>query len=130
MDTQIRVDTVAAESIARPLRGFFSAVPEKIGHGQELAIALAQRAKLVREVITEEHIRHAKENRKGRLHALLQTFREQVFHELTKGDFADAFAQMLTYGLFLARLNAGDKETITLGNVRQHIPGGFSLSES
>ena len=34
---------------------------------------------------------------------------------------------MLAYGLFLARLNAGADATVTLDNVRAHIPGSFAL---
>ena len=34
---------------------------------------------------------------------------------------------MLAYGLFLARLNAGEAETVTLENVRRFIPGSFTL---
>ena len=52
-------------------------------------------------------------------------FREQVFHELTIKEFADAFAQMLAYGLFLARLNA--RMAVTLDNAHLHIPGSFRL---
>ena len=47
--------------------------------------------------------------KEGRLFGLYKTFRDQVFHELTLKEFADAFAQMLAYGLFLARLNADEK---------------------
>lgn len=34
---------------------------------------------------------------------------------------------MLTYGLFLARLNAGERDEVTLDNVRRFIPGSFGL---
>jgi hypothetical protein len=44
------------------------------------------------------------------------------------GDFADPFAQMLAYSLFLARLNAGANTTVTLENVCSHIPGSFRLN--
>ena len=57
---------------------------------------------------------------------LYQIFRDQVFHELTLGEFADAFAQMLAYGLFLAKLNSNG-EVITLANARQFVPGSFRL---
>jgi predicted helicase len=40
--------------------------------------------------------------------------------------FADAFAQMLAYGLFLAKLNSNG-EVITLANARQFVPGSFRL---
>jgi hypothetical protein len=74
----------------------------------------------------------------GRLHALYAVFKDQVFHDLTVSDFADAFAQMLAYGLFLARLNSEapqkdgkekrpEEKIVTLENVRSHIPGSFRL---
>jgi len=62
----------------------------------------------------------------GRLHGLYQIFRDQVFHELTLAEFADAFAQMLAYGLFLAKLNSNG-EMITLANARHFVPGSFRL---
>ena len=42
-------------------------------------------------------------------------------------EFADAFAQMLAYSLFLARLNAGTNVEIDLHNVKGFIPTSFSL---
>ena len=53
-------------------------------------------------------------------------FRDRVFHELTLKEFADAFAQMLAYGLFLAKINSHPK-TVTLQNARGFIPGSFRL---
>jgi len=49
-----------------------------------------------------------------------------VDHELTLEDFTDTFAQMLVYGLFMARLNSG-KDSIDLYNVEKYIPGSFEL---
>ena len=115
------------EAVRTLLRGFFSAVPARIGKGQVLAVALARRGALLRDFLSEELQRQVKEHREGRLLALYEVFKTQVFHNLTIGAFADAFAQMLAYSLFLARLNAGPKETVTLENVRTHIPGSFAL---
>ena len=64
--------------------------------------------------------------RRGSPAILFQIFRDQVFHELTLPEFADAFAQMLAYGLFLARLNSADNE-VTLQNARQYVSGSFRL---
>ena len=109
------------------LRGFFSTAPGRTGRAQDLALALAHRARLLRDFLTIELVRQEKVHREGRLHALFDVFRQQVFHELKVVEFADAFAQMLAYGLFLARLNAGEAETVTLENVRRFIPGSFTL---
>lgn len=122
---KVRDDRIAA--VAKLLQGFFSTAPEGIGKSQQLALALAARSKLLKDYLGEELVRQEREHQEGRLYGLYKTFRDQVFHELTLGEFADAFAQMLAYGLFLARLNADAGTTITLSNARDHIPGSFQL---
>ena len=121
---RLREDRVAA--VAALLRGFFSTAPEGIGRAQQLALALATRSKLLHDYLGEELVRQEREHKEGRLYGLFQIFRDQVFHELTLNEFADAFAQMLAYGLFLARLNSGS-EPVTLQNAREHVPGSFRL---
>ncbi len=113
-------------AVTRLLQGFFSTAPEGIGRAQQLALALATRSKLLRDYLGEELVRQKREHKEGRLYGLFEVFRDQVFHELTLTDFADAFAQMLAYGLFLARLNSGS-ETVTLHNAREYVPGSFRL---
>lgn len=119
-----REDRVMAVSTL--LRGFFSTAPEGIGRSEQLALALATRSHFLRDFLDKELQRQAKEHREGRLYGLFQIFRDQVFHELTVVEFADAFAQMLAYGLFLARLNSGSRE-VTLANARELVPGSFRL---
>src|SRR5712692_3152958 len=121
---RLREDRVVA--VSKLLQGFFSSAPEGIGRAEQLALALAARSRLLRDYLGEELVRQEREHQQGRLFGLFQIFRDQVFHELTLGEFADAFAQMLAYGLFLARLNS-DSEPVTLHNARQHVPGAFRL---
>ena len=116
-----------ASAVAGLLQGFFSSPPEGIGRSQQLALALAARSKLLRDYLGEELVRQEKiEDQKGPLYGLYQMFRDQVFHELSLTEFADAFAQMLAYGLFLARINSSN-EIVTLQNARQYVPGSFRL---
>jgi predicted helicase len=122
---RLRDDRV--EAVSRLIEGFFSTTPEGIGRAETLALALATRAHLLREYLGVELVRQEREHREGRLFGLFEVFKTQVFHELTLAEFADAFAQMLAYGLFLARLNADANTTITLANVRQHVPSSFRL---
>jgi hypothetical protein len=121
---RLREDRVAA--VAKLLQGFFSTAPEGIGRAQQLALALATRSKLLRDYLGEELVRQEREHKEERLYGLFLIFRDQVFHELTLNEFADAFAQMLAYGLFLARLNS-DSALVTLHNARQFVPGSFRL---
>ncbi len=121
---QLREVRVAA--VSKLLQAFFSTAPEGIGQAQQLALALAARSKLLRDYLGEELVRQERQHKEGRLYGLFQIFRDQVFHELTLKEFADAFAQMLAYGLFLARLNS-NSVPVTLHNARQYVPGSFRL---
>lgn len=121
---KLRDDRVAA--VAALLEGFFSTPPVGIGRAQQLALALATRSRLLRDYLGDELIRQHDQHQDGKLYGLFLTFRDQIFHELTLKEFADAFAQMLAYGLFLARLNSGTSK-ITLNNAREFVPGSFRL---
>ncbi len=83
----------------------------------------------MRDYLGEELVRQEREHKEGRLYGLFQVFRDQVFHELTLKEFADALAQMLAYGLFLARLNSGSNP-VTLHNAREYVPAPSGSSAS
>jgi hypothetical protein len=117
---------ITSGAVSKLLQGFFSTAPEGIGRARQLALALATRSKLLRDYLGEELVRQEREHKEERLYGLFQIFRNQVFHELMLKEFADAFAQMLAYRLFLARLNS-DSKTITLHNAWQYVPGSFRL---
>lgn len=114
------------EAVSGILESFFSEPPQGVGRAQDLALALATRSQLLRDFLDEELARQEKDHTEGRLYGLYQIFKAQVFHDLTLAEFADAFAQMLAYGLFLAKLNSHN-ETVTLNNARQFVPGSFTL---
>ncbi|MGI8951138.1 MAG: type ISP restriction/modification enzyme [Chitinophagaceae bacterium] len=105
---------------------FFSEPPLKIATAKKLADALAIRAKYLKDILKEELELQHRENRADKLMGLYETFKENIFHELTIDEFADAFAQTLAYGLFLAKLNA-DTKTITLNNAKEFIAHNFEL---
>ncbi len=119
--------TERVAEVAALLAGFFSTPPKGIAKARELAEALAVRSKLLRVFLTEELARQEGQETGARLFGLFGAFKDQVSHELTIQEFADAFAQTLAYGLFLAKLNAKTGEAITLENAERHVPGGFSL---
>ena len=88
---------------------------------------LAIRCHELRDFLAEELNRQEREHQQGKLFGLFGVFKKDVFHELDIGGFADAFAQMLGYGLFLARLNKGNGAPINLNNTKQYIPTNFEL---
>ena len=121
-----RLDPDKAEKVACLIANFYSTPPKGISKVKDLALALATRCHDLREFLEEELKRQEKEHQEGRLFGLYNVFKKDVFHELSLEGFADAFAQMLGYGLFLARLNS-DKESVTLDNAKKYIPSNFEL---
>jgi hypothetical protein len=112
--------------VEKLLVGFFKTAPKGVKRASELADALAVRSRLLRDFLGEELQRQEKDKEGGRLLGLYNAFKHQVSHELKLDEFADAFAQTLAYGLFLAKLNS-PKRDITLANAEDHVPGGFGL---
>lgn len=114
------------EKVDYLIRSFLSQEAEGIGKPQRLAETLAVRTKYLKDILLEELERQEKEHKVGKLIQLFATFKRHVLHILTLEEFADAFAQNLAYGLFLAKLNAGSKE-INLYNAKGFIPRSFEL---
>ncbi len=122
-----RLDSDKAEKVVKLIAGFLSVPPAKLGNTNTLSRALAVRCHDLRDFLLEELERQEKEHREGRLYGLYEVFQKEVFQGLMLKEFADAFAQTLGYGLFLAKLNAGETTTITLRNAKQHISTNFAL---
>ncbi|WP_120909157.1 type ISP restriction/modification enzyme [Helicobacter pylori] len=58
--------------------------------------------------------------------SIFKNFKEYLYEELSFEDFSDAFAQTLTYSLFIAKINH-PCEKINLDNVRSSIPKNFAV---
>lgn len=74
----------------------------------------------------EKGLQSEKNSTNSVLRGLFKTFQENIFNQLAPKKFAVAFAQMLSYGLFLAKLNADTKQ-VNLHNAKQFIPASFEL---
>ncbi len=122
-----RLDPDKAAKVEALITAFLSTPPKGIGRAKDLALALALRCHALREFLTEELRRQEREHQQGKLFGLFGVFKRDVFHELDIPGFANAFAQMLGYGLFLARLNCGNGAPISLNNAKQYIPTNFEL---
>lgn len=122
-----RLDPDKAEKVEALIAAFLSTPPKGIGRAKDLALALAIRCHELRDFLTDELIRQEREHQQGKLFGLFGVIKRDVFHELDTAGFADAFAQMLGYGLFLARLNRGNGAPISLNNAKLFIPTNFEL---
>lgn len=73
---------------------------------ESLAVELAKRTRLLRDVIGEQFQQERKNP--GKLSGFFEAFQTYLIGSLTPTDFADLFAQTITYGLFAARTRAGN----------------------
>ncbi len=71
---------------------------------ETLAVELAKRTRILREVIGDQF--RQEKNAPGTLTGFFEAFQNYLIGSLTPDEFADLFAQTITYGLFAARTRA------------------------
>ncbi len=100
-------------------RGFFNHEAAPITNAKDFATHLSPRTKYLKDAL----ITYQKDDQ---VSSIFKNFKEYLYEELSFEDFSDAFAQTLTYSLFLAKLNH-PFEKINLDNVRSSIPKNFAV---
>ncbi len=100
-DGSIERDSDGLQAVADLLERFYAQQVPTIGRPVELAGRMAALARMIRGLIEETF---ARESERGSLHAQMQAFRETLIPNLTPAQFADMYAQTITYGLFAARV--------------------------
>ncbi|WQY63845.1 N-6 DNA methylase [Helicobacter pylori] len=100
-------------------RGFFNHEAAPITNAKDFANALSAPTKYLKDAL----ITYQKDDQ---VSSIFKNFKEYLYEELSFEDFSDAFAQTLTYSLFLAKLNH-PFEKINLDNVRSSIPKNFAV---
>jgi len=73
---------------------------------ESLAVELAKRTRFLRDVVSQQL--EDEKAAPGVLSGFFEAFQTYLIGTLTAEDFADLFAQTITYGLFAARTRAGD----------------------
>jgi predicted helicase len=121
------------QALENLLKDFFRETPQGIGTAKDLAKALAVRTRFLKESLTEllqEQL--ANHDSIAILKSLYHSLKEIVSSEITQSAFCDAYAQMLSYGLFLAKLNAEKdinfyQTKIDFYNAQKFLPDSFAL---
>lgn len=102
-------------------RGFFNHEAAPITNAKDFANALSAPTKYLKDAL----IQYQKDD-DDQVSSIFKNFKEYLYEELSFEDFSDAFAQTLTYSLFIAKLNH-PFEKIDLNNVRSSIPKNFAV---
>ncbi|WP_240447932.1 N-6 DNA methylase [Helicobacter pylori] len=100
-------------------KSFFNHEAAPITNAKDFATHLSPRTRYLKDAL----IQYQKEDQ---VSSIFKNFKEYLYEELSFEDFSDAFAQTLTYSLFIAKLNH-PCEKINLDNVRSSIPKNFAV---
>ncbi len=100
-------------------KSFFNHEAAPITNAKDFATHLSPRTRYLKDALI-------KYQEKVQVSSIFKNFKEYLYEELSFEDFSDAFAQTLTYSLFLAKLNH-PFEKINLDNVRSSIPENFAV---
>ena len=111
---RIRLVAGGLEDIELLLGEFLSSGAATVGTSEELAQALARKARILRHTIARILDQNPTE---GRVAGLLNAYRQHLVAEFNREDFADMYAQTAAYGLFAARQ-------------RHNLPGQFTRSSA
>jgi len=115
----------AVRATDKLLANFFMSAPALISDSEELAIYLAERGKILKAYISEILKNSENDDFSQKIQGLYKTFLETLVKDLKADEFADAYAQTVIYGLFLARLQSG--QNITLNDAGRFIPVSFKV---
>ncbi|GAA7286292.1 DNA methyltransferase [Helicobacter pylori] len=100
-------------------KSFFNYEAAPITNAKDFATHLSAPTKYLKDAL----IQYQKDRQ---VSSIFNNFKEYLYEELSFEDFSDAFAQTLTYSLFIAKLNH-PFEKINLDNVRSSIPKNFAV---
>jgi len=104
---KLRVDPPleAPAELLELLRSFIEFAPAPAASAEELAVNLAKRTRYLRAMV-EARFDVEMQGDGGVLVGFYEAFRQFLIGDLTPADFADLYAQTITYGLFAARTRA------------------------
>ena len=119
IDGRIRTRRGGIQAVSGLLQKFLAQAAPTVGTPKELAQRMAALARMTRDLIEETFKRESEE---GALHAQLKAFRETLIPFLTPAQFADMYAQTITYGLFAARVRVPTGQDFTREKAAWNLP--------
>jgi len=118
-DGKVKSTGAGIDAVAQLLERFFAQEAPMLGSAKELAQRMASLARMIRDLIEEAYQR---EDQDGPFHSQLAAFRETLIPDLSAEQFADMYAQTMTYGLFAARVQAPAGREFTRQEAGWNLP--------
>ncbi|MBO9368806.1 MAG: N-6 DNA methylase [Chloroflexi bacterium] len=111
--------TEQVEALTRLFKTFFSFALPPSFTAEDLARDLARRTRFMRDEVIRPELKQQVTVQQGPLYGFYDAFRKYLIASLTEDQFADLYAQTITYGLFAARTRVSPQPS-------QAGPGGFN----
>jgi len=105
------------------LEKFFAFSLPKTYTAKSLAVELAKRTRFLRDQVIAEELKEEESKGTGFIIGFYEAFQKYLIFGLTKEDFADLYAQTITYGLFAARTRSqnGFNRKLAFDNIPRTI---------
>ena len=104
------------------LKDFAKELPQSIASSENLAKMMAGKARLLADVIEQSLKSDGIGNEDSELTQQKGVFEERLIKDITNKQFADMYAQTITYGMFAARLNDDTPKTFNRIEAAELIP--------
>lgn len=123
---KLTIHPEAEENITNLFQDFYSTETPTVTNSKELASRLAGVTHFIRDRITDA-LQGGDESIQKALQARYNAFRELLLPALKPEEFADLYAQAMTYGLFAAKLSAPEGDKFSLTTAYQYLFGNKFL---
>lgn len=107
-------------ALEQMLRSFIAQTPQTITSSRALAERMAGKAILIRDVLANSLV----QDKDGKTDLLEQyrAFRAHLIHDISIAEFADIYAETVTYGMFAARLHDSTLESFSRQEALELLP--------
>jgi hypothetical protein len=102
------------------LRDFIAQTPQTITSSRALAERMAGKAVLIKDVLANSLL--ADKDGESELMGQYHAFKEHLIHDISIKDFADIYAETITYGMFAARLHDPTPNTFSRQEALELLP--------
>jgi len=110
------------EEFLNLIKDFTSFVGQTITSPSKLAKMMASKAKLMADMMHKSLANDIEEDVHSELRSQYTVFKEMLIHDMTEKDFADMYAQTITYGMFTARFHDTTLDTFTRQEASELVP--------
>ncbi|TKI69969.1 DNA methyltransferase [Sulfurimonas crateris] len=104
------------------IKDFTSFVGQSITSSSRLACMMAHKAKLMADVMLKAIEIDIEADENTELYSQYKIFKQMLIHDMTPKDFADMYAQTITYGMFTARFHDSTLQTFSRQEAAELLP--------